>query len=81
MKRTIKPASGLLVLAVLMSLALSACLPLPPTSQLAPRESAVPQGTETAAPRQLQRPRSRWPLRSHRPRLRLPRLKARGGSW
>jgi heat shock protein HslJ len=50
MKHKTMPASGLLVVAVLVTVVLSACLPLPSTTQPAPQESAAPQAVETAAP-------------------------------
>jgi heat shock protein HslJ len=59
MNHTTKPASGLLVIAILATVVLSACLPLPATTVpsqtqevAAPRavETAAPQVAETAAP-------------------------------
>jgi heat shock protein HslJ len=51
MKHTTKPASGLLVLAVLATVVLSACLPLPATTvPSGTQESTAPQVAEPAAP-------------------------------
>jgi len=59
MNHTTKPASGLLVLAILATVVLSACLPLPATTvpsqtqEVAapgPAETTAPQVAETAAP-------------------------------
>ena len=51
MKHATKPASGLLVLAVLATVVLSACLPLPATTvPSGTQEATAPQVTEPAAP-------------------------------
>jgi heat shock protein HslJ len=51
MKHTTKPASGLLVLAVLATVVLSACLPLPATTvPSTTQEATAPQATEPTAP-------------------------------
>jgi heat shock protein HslJ len=49
MNHRTKLASGLLLVAVLSTVALSACVPLPSTMQPAPLESPVPTAVETAA--------------------------------
>jgi heat shock protein HslJ len=56
MKQMNKHLTGLLVMAVISAVILSACLPLPSTPEAGPQGSASPPAVETAAPQETQPP-------------------------